>query len=279
MSSKQILVLSSHTLSDWQRCEMRFNMSAIYKLEPVKKYSPFEKGTVWTKCMEDYYNFKRDEGPDAINGTFLMSLVNKYIEPSGLTEDLKQLLTNRFLQYHKRYKHETWIPIVCEPELLKPLYEDNEYQIVWSAHPDLIAWNDSSKSTGLIIDHKTQAMEKNIYAQNNQALGYCWSTKFRRFIYNYTGLQTTGGPDKYYRRVTQIFTEADLQQWEEDTIGHAMDILNGIRDNKFKRSRGNCQDQYGICWFAPICDAPKEMRNSLVQIQYKRNEEYDTVMK
>ncbi len=81
---KRILLLDSHSLSDYQKCPQLFQYTKILGIEPSIKYLPFEKGTVITEMLESYYKAKREESDMKLS---ILKILNQLLDDQHLQED------------------------------------------------------------------------------------------------------------------------------------------------------------------------------------------------
>ena len=229
----QILTLDSHSLSNYQRCPQLYNYTDVQNIEPISLYAPFEKGTVISRCLEDYY--KQPE----ITGSILKEICEKNIYNSNSLDEVSRLhIQMRFLKYAQYYKNEQWKVVAVEEGFSSVLYEDKNFKFIYEGRPDLVVSLQDNRLA--IIDHKSESRSDNLYFYNNQALGYCWATGVRIFTYSYFGLQETGGPKDWFRRSSIVFEDKQIQNWEENTISWYFRLLN---DAWFQKSY-QCTGKY-----------------------------------
>ncbi len=266
-NKRKVLVLNSHTLSDYQRCPYRFKMTHTKRLEPREHNPAWDKGTLISELLQHYYTFKYSSEFNQVEGPQVMKIANKIIMPSTLIpNEEKDFLILRFLQYHKYYKNESWTPIATEIGFSKILYSDSDYLFIYEGRPDLLTYIDRGfNQNRAVVDHKSQARKYNYYHFNNQAQGYLWAADCTIFTYNYFGLQETGKPDEWFRRESHSFQPTEIKKWLNTTIDWCFRIVN---DLGFIQS-WQCQSGWGVCEYAKICEAPDMMKADVASRFYQ----------
>lgn len=252
------LVLTSHRLSDYQRCARLYQYSSVEHLRPAVLPKGIKKGSAITKFMEKYYQAR-------IDGDLTREAILKWADefPTQFVPDFidRQLTTNRLISYYGFYRHESWKPVAVEKGFSRILWENKQDMIVYEGCPDLIV---QSGKDHIVVDHKSQAFEYKMFAHNNQTLGYCWATGMKYFAFNIIGLQKTGKPEEWFRRHITPISDADVKDWEMNTIEYGRRILEDVR---FPKSY-QCLDKFGVCWYNKICalGAPSPQNEKLIQI-------------
>jgi len=162
-----------------------------------------------------------------------------------------------------------WIPIVAEKGFTKRFYEDDKYLFVYEGKPDLTVFLSSRRDITSIVDHKSQTRRSDYYSYNNQAIGYCWASEIDCFTYNFFGLQETGKPEDWFRRVSKIYTKQELDDWYQTTLKWFKKIAN---DEDYNKSM-QCEGKYGICEFHKLCEIrDNDIRNDIIRREFKLNE-------
>ena len=262
---KRLVKLSSHGLSDYQKCPKRFEYSILRQLEPRKYNRAFDRGGIIAKMLEDYYMAKLG---GILDMPYALSLIEKYVDNSTLDDVDKMLLGRTFMQYVGHYKNDEWKPIACELPFSILLYEDSKYLFMYEGTMDLVIKNPLDENKRIVVDHKTYSRFDEIYPLNNQALGYCYAMKTDTFIYNYFGLTQEKKIADNFKRTVKKFYKQDLETWKETTISWFKRIAD---DMDYEKSY-QCQGKYGICGFAPLCESPFEAaRESLIQVKFQHN--------
>jgi len=262
---KKTLVLNSHSLSYYQKCPSLFKFTNIRKITPREEKRPFERGTVISRMMEEYYRAKRS---NELTKSKIFSIVQEILYNSSLEEEDKNLIEMRFFNYWKFYQNENWIVIAVEKEAAfsKVLYEDDDYLFIYEGTPDLVAEISPRERRRFCCDHKHQSRKTDIYVFNNQVLGYCWGTNCNLFTYNIFSVIESGKPSDWFRRPTNSFNPAIIQNWVDTTIRWYFKIVN---DTEFLPSL-NCESKYGVCSYHKICEQPLvNIQEGLIEREFK----------
>ncbi len=264
---KKTLILNSHGLSDYQKCPQLFGYTNIQNLEPAMTYLPFAKGTLISTLLERYYTLQIN---DKLNKDNVWNVIQTtlYNESNPIRDDkeLMPFLEMRMLQYWKFYQKESWVTIAVEEGYSKTIYEDDSHLFVYEGRPDWTGYIDKEMNKLVHADHKSQSRHDNIYPFNNQALGYCWASEIDIFIYNYFGLQTTGKPEDWFRRVPQRFSKQQIETWQNETIQWFFKIL---KDRERLKS-WQCTGKYGVCAYKKLCEASEDwIRKDLINREFK----------
>lgn len=264
---KKLVKISSHALSDYQKCARRFYYSIVRKISPKKYHRAFNRGTVMTKMLEEYYTYKATGGQ--FDPFYVLGLSQKHVDPSELSDDDKQLISRVFFQYCGHYKNEEWEPVASDLPFSIILYEDDDYLFIYEGTMDLVIKHMLDSDKHIVVDHKTYSKFDSIYPINNQAIGYCHAMKTDTFIYNYVGLTQAKKPSDNFVREIKKYKKQDISSWRETTIKWFKRIAD---DSDYDKSY-NCQGKYGVCGMAPLCECPFDSaREELIRTKYEKNE-------
>lgn len=238
-----VLILNSHSLSDYQMCPQRYEFLAIEQLVPSLTKHYFNTGNAVTLCLEEYYKARMAKTKfDA------MAVITSAIK--DLPEAVGLMVMQRILYYTRFYANESWIPVAAELGFSKVLYEDDSVVFIYEGRPDLIAFVDKSRTEIIVTDHKHQSRKSELYPFNNQSIGYCWSASTDQFCYNIISFITSGKEKDWFRRPSTKFTKLALDTWREDSIYWYGKIMEDV---KFVRSK-RCETKYGLCAYHQLCE-------------------------
>lgn len=246
---QKIVIADSHAISRFQECEAAYEFSNVIKIQTREERRGIDRGTVIATLLEEYYRARKN---GELTREKIFEIIAKHLDTSELSADDKDLIRFRFMKYYGHYKNENLEIIAVEPETAfsKVIYEDKDYLFIYEGRPDIIFKTPGVNGIIYPADHKSRSQNHSIYFYNNQAMGYCWASRTQHFMYNFFGLQETGGAEKWFERPTKVFTEDQILEWKEDTIEWFHRIA---RTTKFLRSR-RCQGKYGICEFHKLCE-------------------------
>lgn len=272
---KLTLTCDSHSLRSFKQCPARFDFVHERKIEPIEHNEKFDIGTAVHELMRVYYGLKKEKGE--ITPVELSQINELILQPTTyLTQDQKDFLEVRFLRYHKHYKNDSYVTVAVETGFSKILYEDDNYLFIYEGRPDWVfRLNDNVDSILGVADHKSQSRHYDHYFYNDQALGYCWAAGTQLFTYNYFGLQETGTPDSWFRRSKKIFQPQEIGEWHKTTIEWYFKIARILEEAVFFGNKSQwdkswqCQNGWGICEFARICEAPSIMKEDVINRFYQ----------
>jgi len=271
--TKLTLILNSHSLSYYQKCEKLYEYTTIRNLEQIEEIYPFTRGSLISKILELWYRAKKLSYSKERLEDLEFKLYKIVFRSKSLKEDDRTLISARLQEYFEKYRLETYKVIAVEKGFSKILYEDDYVLYIYEGKPDLVV--DFGPNLGIgPIDHKSESRRNDIYPFNNQILGYCWSMDSKIGMYNYIGLQNDDQNGKVLRRETLTFSENQINQWRDDTIQWFHRILRSLNSKNYLRS-WNCQGVYGVCSFSKVCEMPTE-NGKLVKIKnlFKEREPY-----
>lgn len=271
--TKLTLILNSHSLSYFQRCEKLYEYTTVRNLEPIDEIYYFTRGTLISKVLELWYRAKKRNYSIKRLENLEDNLFKIISRSKKLKESDRLLIASRLIQYFTKYRHEGYKIIAVEQGFSKILYEDDYVLYIYEGKPDLLV--DFGRNLGIgPVDHKSESRRNDIYPFNNQIMGYCWSVGSRIAVYNYIGLQTDSKEGDVLRREAITFSDAQIEQWRQDTIRWYHRVLKSINSKDFLRS-WNCDGKYSICQFSKVCEQPTE-NGKLIKIKnfYQEREPY-----
>jgi hypothetical protein len=253
--NKTVLILNSHSLSNFQRCEDLYKFRDLIHIVPVIQNNKMERGSIVHKYIQLHYQNKirpKASIEKLLNNAFFW---RDYIA-KRLKVDPKEayLVYSACMQYREVYKTETWIPLAVEKGFSFKLYEDGDYLFLYEGRPDLVALNSYEDHSLIVSDPKTESARRSLYEFNNQAMGYCYCLNASKFVYNYI----TFTKEIQFRREPFEFTKEQLAKWYSNTIEWYMRIEDALRKRKFVPS-WQCSTQYGVCDYHKICEQTSDV--------------------
>lgn len=250
--NKITLRLDSHMLSDFQRCAQLGKFAHIEGYRPNQQSGGLDRGTHWHKLME-----LRNQG--IMNNTPWMATLgfaNTYLIENLTDKTEAPFYLRKLMEYDTK-----WSPTEKNLKILgtevgfsKVLWSNDQIRFIYEGKIDLLCEIDGMK---IVVDHKTQhpgfsSERYNLFPHSNQFLGYCWASKFKHVMIDYT-TWSDKETDRTYRRNLHPISSEITNRWKEDTIKWYWKILSYIRFNDFSLNRAVCDGKYGICQFADIC--------------------------
>ena len=263
--SKFTLIINSHAISNFARCEKLHYYNDLCNLESARPRRAFDVGTTFHRFLNIYYHRKvKGLNLPAFNA---LRILDRFSKLEGVKESDARKYTNILLEYPKTYANDNWKPLATEKGFSKILHEDDDNLFIYEGRIDLIV---SSDNKLFPVDHKTQSLQYSIYGFNNQAMGYSWALGTNYFVYNYIKLATSDN----FRREIISFSDIQIEQWRQDTIKTAFRMKNSIVNDDFNRS-WQCEHKFGKCQYIHICEQPKpEIKNWVINSQFKKGKPY-----
>lgn len=286
---KLVLSLDSHALSSFPRCPKEHELAYVEHLEPIKIQSYYEKGTLIHLMLALYYKLRR-RGFSVDKSVMLVTTkrFKRYSKLFDLSTEEQMTLLSRFFEYVSHYKNEMVKTVGIETGFSEKIYEDKNFLFIYEGRVDFIGFS-IVENAGKILhftDHKTRNQSYELDCFRNQFFGYAWML---RKVYgkdyqgwgcvNYFGLQEDKTKKimkegKLFERVWFNFTNAQIDQWEKDTITWFHRIAQARMFKIFPRS-WNCERKFGECDFKRICKQPTNETKNLIKfdgIYYKKRE-------
>jgi hypothetical protein len=280
---KQVLVLNSHSLSDYQRCPKRYEFNNIIQIETQQTKAVYLLGTYWGKMLEIYYRYKisiKDKYPiqkQLERMSVLVSRLRKCAdnEDNGFDDETRNLLATRIVAYYKRYLNEDWEPLGVEVGFSIILYEDKYTIFIYEGRPDRILRIKDPFNPGrrviCVSDDKTRGRNEDLIDYNNQVNGYLVAAKTNWFVYNYMGKQKD--TQKAFDRQLVHRSDIALEKWKQTTIKWYFRILADRNREEFLESM-QCPGEYSACEFLPLCASKDEREyNAVMNAKFKKRPE------
>ena len=280
---KQVLVLNSHSLSDYQRCPKRYEFNNIIQIEPSAERHVFAVGKYWGKMLEIYYRYKisirnKYSGQRQLERmSTLIARLRKCAdnEDNGFDDETRNLLATRIVAYFKRYGNEDWEPLGVEVGFSIILYEDKYVIFVYEGRTDLVfrmkdPFN-PGKTVIAVSDDKTRGQNRDLIDYNNQVNGYLVAAKTNWFVYNYMGKQKD--TQKAFDRQLVHRSDIALEKWKQTTIKWYFKILADRNREEFLESM-QCPGEYSACEFLSLCSSKDEREyNAVMNAKFKKRPE------
>jgi len=286
MSEKLIINFDATELDNFDLCPFRWNMYHHRHVRPKNKSVFLERGQLIHYCMELYYN-KKKEGKG-----FQQSDIEEIVEKSRIKsveleleqEEISSTLF-QFREYHRYYEHQdNIVPVYVEQPFLVLLYEDDipftfqevEYsglQLYISGKPDLV-FHYNNSSALCVMDHKGVTREFDYSPLRNQFNLYCTAIKTDTFILNKIGFQKSKQPKDRFLRKSFIYSPPILEEWRQETIKLAKEMIGMTEANEFPRRRTSCE-KFNGCYLQRYCATKPAAREFLIGTEYTIGEKWD----
>lgn len=77
-----------------------------------------------------------------------------------------------------------------------------------------------------------------------------------------------------YARAPVLFTDGELNEWYDETLGLIERTQRATRNREFPRTPASCGN-YGGCVFRPVCSRPPQVRDNFLAADFVRAERWD----
>jgi hypothetical protein len=181
-------------------------------------------------------------------------------------------------EYQKLYGIEPFEVNAIETPFAVPIGEfvfgGKTIKVIWQGRIDLVVKGMESKLYG--IDHKSTSMMGPSYFRefdlSSQIKGYGWAIRetlgitLEGFIVNALGIRrpTKSGKPFEFQRYTVRFSNADLEEWKQDTLHVIASFLGGVEAEYLPRHTKWCVGKYGECQYYNVCVLPAEHRATML---------------
>ena len=289
MPKKLILALDSTQLSTYagDGCPEKWNLLYNEHLRPAgwtKKY--LDKGHLMHALLDIFYSLNTMDPDEMLRQEHAAAAIEILDTAKSyatlLTPEEWTKLVTRFVQYTYRWNGNDFKPATnkigapaIELGFSKVLDETLEHLFIVEGRIDLI--DSRFKDNLIIVDHKTQSREANLYRYRPQMLTYAWATGYRAGMYNYIGLQESY-KDHYLRRDYFDIPEHLVKSWRDQMLSIFLEIKENLRINKpFRRNLAACSGDFDSnpCQFIKICEAKDvNIANQIKQFAYVQVEKW-----
>lgn len=264
---KICLELNSHSLSDFQTCEKRYQYAHVDYWQTKDTHYPFKRGAGIAKYLFYWYQARLRHYDNnklrALEDKLFKRMIkdDAFYDPKWEQDD-KLLIAARLMGYFNKYRNEPYEIISVEKGFSKIIYENPYVMFIYSGRPDLVV--DFGRYGIGPIDHKSESRENNLASFQNQFVGYCWALGASIGMVNYIGLQKDFKEGDILRRTFFTFTSRQIEKWVTDTVKWYRKIAYAVENKDFTRS-WRCEGKYGICMYYSVCTAGTE-KEELIQL-------------
>lgn len=277
---RAVLTLSSHKIGYYKKCPYMYYLGEMRKIEPIKPYVPFIRGSIITSLIAEHY-WHKIVGEKFDTWEAFERIVQKC---PHLDDEIKQTIESKFLAYLKYYKNESWIPIAVERSRFAPntenkgtgfskiIYESPYVLFVWEGEPDLIVQLSARDKRLIVVDTKHETRKHQLYLFVDQFIGYCCAAATNSFAINYFSLIKSGKPEDWFRRSSVVFHSNQIKAWKQNTIRWFHKIAAARKNKKFPKS-GLCESRYGVCPYSDLCEQTQDwIVDELIKKKFKQKE-------
>lgn len=280
MDEKQIFIIDSSQLNDWDLCKHKYYLRHIlYEgqgLAPISRERSLDIGGVIHELLRVYYFLRKRGGIE--HERIVRACIKRgrhYLSKhSDLSAEDSEFVLFTFKEYTDYYRRETWIPQEVELPFVKKIHEDENFIFLIQGKVDLIISIPGIPGL-IIVDHKTRSRFRAESKLDNQKLIYSKFLGIDTFIINQIGLFKTKPPKEKFLRPDPIsYSEDFIGEWYNELIMTLKEIVAYKKLNFFKRNPSSC-DKWAGCIFKQWCNEEPKRRENLINMTYKIGETWD----
>jgi len=267
---KKNIVMDSQVLSTLMACPRLTDFRFNHNFQAVSgKSVSLEMGSIVHKFLEVYYrsiiNGLNRSSSEAHAHVAAVAYAASDEVRNSTDEDRQWALTTCH-EYCEYYKNDFWVPLEVETVKGKVLYEDDEIRILWKAKMDWIA----DTNQGIFpIDHKTMKQRRDTLTLNNQFIGQSLLMQTRMMFENKIGFQKTLKPAERFTRVIVSFTTERMIEWQSVILPYYAKLMLMYSESEYwPPNWTHCQNKYGNCKFASVCEANPSMREETLGAEF-----------
>jgi hypothetical protein len=287
----QTIIISANSLNEMQSCWYKWHLYKQRYLQPLEKGKHLMQGSFLHQILEVHYNAIKDAqdkqiSPDHVEIIAKATDKGRYFaandpELQGLDANAVTEVIHQYVDYAMYYRNDNWRILAVEAPFVVELYriEDSEeregIRILVEGKMDLMKESPEGRD---IVDHKAIWREDPPDEMPNQFNLYSCVSKLPNVIINQIGFQKSYSIKDRMSRHLLNFPESKVQEWKQDTIFWAIDLVRHIRENYYPKNRTSCH-KYGDCVYLPLCLTTPENREFKIKQLYKVMPKFDLMEK
>jgi len=272
-----------------QLCERKTKYTFIDGIQPNIKAEALEKGDLMHKMLEIYEGLRcnlvdpnsptwaqlRDASiypesqPEAKN--FTIDAGRFFATKMDLGPDEVNEVIFQFEEYVDFYKEDPWETLALESVGSKILYENENYQFVYTFKIDRLAKRDQIIAPW---DYKTSKKRAETSSLSNQFIGYAWATDSHYVIVDKIGFQKTLKREERFQRIFLSYDSERIQEWLVNASYWALIYAQVLEGGPNVMNWTSC-DKYGGCIFKPVCERAPSARDWIIERDYRVGEKWD----
>jgi len=270
---KQVLILDSQLLNNFQDCEAKFYYNFVRNIRPPVKPEALDKGDLVHYILKFHYRLIKHNQMNCNHGTIkqipyskiieiCIAKAEKYLLSLDLEVDQANEVVKTYGQYAEYYKNCNWSILEVEKPFAKVLYDSDDLKIIYVGIIDLL-------TSIAIVDTKSSSRRGEPSALSNQFMGYAWAFNVFNVVINKVGFQKTLKPEEKFERYTKSYPKAIIDEWQANAITIGLKVLNFLQDvTKMTRNFTSC-DKYAGCVFQQICQTVPDAREFVIERNYQ----------
>lgn len=270
----KIITLNSSGISAYLQCPEKWNLAFNQGLILAEqKREAMDKGSAFHKLLELYYIERLNRSVfDAAKVA-----IEKYRETEEfkLVGEHQNFLMQRFTDYVIRYQSDDFNPIKLENIPSTEMgfsylfYENQDVKYILEGKIDLIS---TIGQEMILVDHKTQSRQAELYRFKPQFLTYSLISGIRKLVVNYIGFQKNI-TDMTFRRTLITFPEHLIEQWRVTLERKFYEISLALGNGWFEKNQEACGGPFSSyhCQFTQLCElnpANQEMIANVKNFKY-----------
>lgn len=276
---KQVIMLDSQLLNEFQSCQAKFYYNFIMNVRPLYKPEAFDKGDLLHHMLKFHYKMLKHNQLVRANNLeadkvriipyseivdICTEKAEKHLLKLDLDVGLGHEVIKTYKQYAEYYEADTWQILEVEKPFAKVLYDSEELKIVYCGIIDLL-------THVAIIDHKSSSRKGNVSILSNQFMGYSWALNVNNVVINKIGFQKTLKPEEKFERPTASYAPDIINEWKNNTIEVAQEMFAALQNVPHMMNRRNYTscDKYSGCIFQKVCSTKAEAREFIISRDYK----------
>lgn len=273
---KPIIAIDATELDNFETCAYKWDLFHHRHIVPKTTKSYLDKGSLLHYLLELWYKSKSPTSSEEDKNRTLEGIVEmgrvRSLEFDLTLEEIGEIIF-QFREYCRFYEDEKIIPIYIEQPFTVELFEDEDIKILLMGKPDLV-FRYSHSSDLIVMDHKKVSRDGPISPIRNQFLLYATAIGTETVIVNKIGFQKTKpAKDRFLRQVI-IYPDELLEEWKNDVIGRAREMVLYEQINHYPRNRTSC-DKWDGCWYQRFCSTRPKAREFLLGTEYIIGEKWD----
>lgn len=277
MIKRKNLILDATTLSTLMSCARLTDFRHNHNFVSNEGKSPsLEMGSIVHAYMEKYYGSIINGLTRPVAHGFGLAFAHEYINSSEVqnsSENDRKLALDTCELYYEHYKNDHWVPLEVEVVKEELVYSDDDIRIIWKAKLDLV----SDTNQGIFpIDHKSMKQRRDSTSLNNQFMGQCLLMKTRMMIVNKVGFQISLKPAERFTRQPVSFSADRLLEWQGTILPYwAKQMVMYDEGGYWPPNFTHCENKYGFCQFRGVCEADRNIRESIIGMDFIVGEPWD----
>lgn len=277
-TKKFIIALDSTQIDAYKTCPTLWNQSYNQSLQLITPWlfnRPMTMGTLGHSYLEHFYR-ARAQGTNpmqAITNALRLNYLTLGNEVALLDPKDVQTINSRTRDYYHFY-HTLGGGndfVVTDPDHVEIgfselLYEDSERIYILEGRIDLLA---SIMEHDLIVDHKYQGGNTDLYQKRIQFRNYAMVAKMNTLVVNYIRTQAKAVTEETFKRDWISFTSQEHAVWRKRLVEIYHELANTLMfdNSQFDKNESACEGKYrqGPCEFTQLCEERDAMQREVKQ--------------